>query len=281
MKGRRTSRSASEHRQEFIASQYSGLYLNTMMGWPMVPSAGLYAGGPAYPRRAGRAVCARRPAAPPALLGVFSTTIRPAARSTTIRPAARPRRLRHELRSRHRRAVIGEIQYAVNQPRCADSGARRRRDGLPGTWNLALVDRAFPDSGRTAGLSLADPASAARRECMSGLGHAVADRAGARPGRDRRARRLLPPGTPQPQPGSTPPYAGPAAGDAGTAGRIGTGAAHPRRRARIGPGGLLRLLAPRCRAFHRGHLPMPARTVVADAAGLHTSQSRRRGRRAV
>ncbi|MDE2359311.1 MAG: carbohydrate porin, partial [Betaproteobacteria bacterium] len=35
--------------QEFIVSQYSGLYLNTMMGWPMLPSADLYAGGPAYP----------------------------------------------------------------------------------------------------------------------------------------------------------------------------------------------------------------------------------------
>ena len=35
--------------QEFINSQYSGLFINTMMGWPMVPSADLYAGGPAYP----------------------------------------------------------------------------------------------------------------------------------------------------------------------------------------------------------------------------------------
>ena len=35
--------------QEFLASQYSGLFINTMMGWPMLPSADLYAGGPAYP----------------------------------------------------------------------------------------------------------------------------------------------------------------------------------------------------------------------------------------
>ena len=35
--------------QEFMTSQGSGLFLNTMMGWPMVPSADLYAGGPAYP----------------------------------------------------------------------------------------------------------------------------------------------------------------------------------------------------------------------------------------
>ena len=35
--------------QEFMTSQGSGLFLNTMMGWPMLPSADLYAGGPAYP----------------------------------------------------------------------------------------------------------------------------------------------------------------------------------------------------------------------------------------
>ena len=34
---------------EFMASPGSALYLNTMMGWPMIPSADLYAGGPAYP----------------------------------------------------------------------------------------------------------------------------------------------------------------------------------------------------------------------------------------
>src|SRR6195952_2909691 len=35
--------------QEFIGSQGSSLFINTMMGWPMLPSADLYAGGPAYP----------------------------------------------------------------------------------------------------------------------------------------------------------------------------------------------------------------------------------------
>src|SRR5271165_3045919 len=35
--------------QEFITSQGSALFLNTMMGWPMLPSADMYAGGPAYP----------------------------------------------------------------------------------------------------------------------------------------------------------------------------------------------------------------------------------------
>ncbi len=35
--------------QEFMTSSNSSLFINTMMGWPMVPSADLYAGGPAYP----------------------------------------------------------------------------------------------------------------------------------------------------------------------------------------------------------------------------------------
>ena len=35
--------------QEFLASTNSAVFINTMMGWPMVPSVDLYAGGPAYP----------------------------------------------------------------------------------------------------------------------------------------------------------------------------------------------------------------------------------------
>ncbi len=34
---------------EFIGSTYSGLFVNTMAGWPIVPSVDLYGGGPAYP----------------------------------------------------------------------------------------------------------------------------------------------------------------------------------------------------------------------------------------
>ncbi len=34
---------------EFIVSANSGLFVNTMAGWPMLPSADLYGGGPAYP----------------------------------------------------------------------------------------------------------------------------------------------------------------------------------------------------------------------------------------
>lgn len=34
---------------EFMVSSYSGLFVNTMAGWPLIPSDDLYGGGPAYP----------------------------------------------------------------------------------------------------------------------------------------------------------------------------------------------------------------------------------------
>ncbi len=34
---------------EFMGSTYSGLFINTMAGWPLIPSVDLYGGGPAYP----------------------------------------------------------------------------------------------------------------------------------------------------------------------------------------------------------------------------------------
>ena len=34
---------------EFIGSTYSALFVNTMAGWPLIPSVDLYGGGPAYP----------------------------------------------------------------------------------------------------------------------------------------------------------------------------------------------------------------------------------------
>ena len=46
--------------QEFMVSQNALLFVNTMFGWPMVPSADLPGGGPAYPLvRAGRRAFAR------------------------------------------------------------------------------------------------------------------------------------------------------------------------------------------------------------------------------
>jgi carbohydrate-selective porin OprB len=58
--------------QEFIASQYTDLFVNTMAGWPLVPSDDLYAGGPAYPLSSLGARLQVRPASNLTILaGVF------------------------------------------------------------------------------------------------------------------------------------------------------------------------------------------------------------------
>jgi porin len=57
---------------EFILSQYSGLFVNTMAGWPLVPSDDLYGGGPAYPLASLGARLRFKPAANQTILaGVF------------------------------------------------------------------------------------------------------------------------------------------------------------------------------------------------------------------
>jgi porin len=59
--------------QEFMVSQNAGLFVNTMFGWPMVPSADLPGGGPAYPLSApGVRVRVRPINSLNVLLGVFN-----------------------------------------------------------------------------------------------------------------------------------------------------------------------------------------------------------------
>jgi len=59
--------------QEFIVSQNALLFVNTMFGWPMVPSADLPGGGPAYPLSALGVRFRARPIDPVTILaGVFN-----------------------------------------------------------------------------------------------------------------------------------------------------------------------------------------------------------------
>jgi porin len=147
--------------QEFMTSQGSGLFLNTMMGWPMVPSADLYAGGPAYPLSSlGVRLRAQAGGGFTALLGVFADN-----------PPGGPFNDDGQLRGSTRwggnfnlrtgALVVGEIQYTLNQPGNGDLdyGAA---GGLPGTYKLGFwYDSApFPDQQfDNTGLSLANPAS--------------------------------------------------------------------------------------------------------------------------
>lgn len=58
--------------QEFTVSQYANLFINTAMGWAVLPSLDLYAGGPAYPLSSLGVRLRAQPAdGVTALLGVF------------------------------------------------------------------------------------------------------------------------------------------------------------------------------------------------------------------
>jgi porin len=148
--------------QEFMASQGSALYLNTMMGWPMLPSADLYAGGPAYPLSSlGIRLRARPTGSLTLLAGVFQDN-----------PPGGPFDDDGQLRGSTRwggnfnlrtgALFIAEAQYTINQPANGDMDKGNGSTGLPGTYKIgAWFDTAaFPDQRfDTAGVPLASPDS--------------------------------------------------------------------------------------------------------------------------
>lgn len=151
--------------QEFIVSQYSALYLNTMMGWPMLPSADLYAGGPAYPLSSLGVRLRTQPTGALTLLGgVFDDN--PPGGSFADDAQRRGREAfgtRFNLNTGA--LVIAELQYAIDLPAALDAICSGATCGLPGTYRLgAWYDTArFPDPRfDAAGRSLADPASDGR-----------------------------------------------------------------------------------------------------------------------
>jgi len=148
--------------QEFMTSQSAALFLNTAMGWPVLPSVDLYAGGPAYPLSS-LGVRLRGQPAPgiTALLGVFQDN-----------PPGGPFNDDGQLRGSTRwggnfnlrtgALVIGEIQYALNQPANGDMAYGATESGLPGTYKLGFWydSGPFPDQRfDTAGLPLASASS--------------------------------------------------------------------------------------------------------------------------
>ena len=148
--------------QEFIVSQYSGLYLNTMMGWPMLPSADLYAGGPAYPLSSlGLRLQSRPTGALTLLAGVFNDN-----------PPGGPFDDDSQRRGREAHGarfnlntgalLIGEVQHAIDASGETARACDANACGLPGTYRLgAWYDTArFADQRFDAtGVSLANPAS--------------------------------------------------------------------------------------------------------------------------
>ena len=147
--------------QEFIGSSFAGTFMNTMMGWPVVPSYDLYAGGPAYPLSSLGARIRFHPShSVTVLAGVFNDN-----------PPGGPFNDDSQTRDREKYGLqfnfntgalfIGEIQFAVNQPVEGDL-VTTGHTGLPGTYKLGFwFDTAsFPNQRYdNTGLSLANPAS--------------------------------------------------------------------------------------------------------------------------
>jgi porin len=149
--------------QEFITSQGSSTFLNTMMGWPMLPSANLYAGGPAYPLSSLGVRLRGRPNENLTFLGGVFDDNPPGgsfANDSQLRGAERTGTL---FNLDTGALFIAEVQYAINQPSngelVTDSA---KSNGLPGVYKLGFwYDTAsFPSQQfDNTGLSLADPNS--------------------------------------------------------------------------------------------------------------------------
>jgi porin len=148
--------------QEFIGSAGSTLFINTMMGWPMLPSANLYAGGPAYPLSS-LGVRFRATGLGPfsVLAGVFDDN-----------PPGGPFNDDSQVLGAERSGTrfnlgtgalfIAEVQYAINQPTNGEMDDGNKPAGLPGTYKFGgwFDTAAFPDRlYDTAGVSLASPLS--------------------------------------------------------------------------------------------------------------------------
>lgn len=149
--------------QEFMVSQYSStVFMNMMMGWPMLPSADMYAGGPAYPLASlGVRLRAQPTHAITVLAGVFDDN--PAGGSFYNDSQVRGAEAWGGAFNLNTGALwIAELQYAVNQPALGDMVSPDQSPGLPGTYKIGFWydSGSFPDQEYdTLGVPLASPAS--------------------------------------------------------------------------------------------------------------------------
>jgi len=147
--------------QEFYGSQYSGLFINAAMGWPLVPSADLYAGGPAFPLSSlGIRLRGQPLDGLTMLLGVFDDN--PPGGSffgdSQVRGASQSG-IKFNLNTGA--LIIGEAQYAINMP-VAGQGEAAGRPGLPGVYKIGFwydTGTFFDQRIDTQGVLLSDPNS--------------------------------------------------------------------------------------------------------------------------
>jgi porin len=135
--------------QEFIISKYSDLFVNTIAGWPAVPSADLYAGGPTYPLSSlGGRVQVKPTSTVTILAGVFDDNP-PGGPFANDPQSLDAGGTKFNLNTGA--LFLGEVQFATDLVA-----------GLPGTYKLGFWydTGGFPDQAvDQQGLSLASPAS--------------------------------------------------------------------------------------------------------------------------
>jgi porin len=143
--------------QEFMVSQNAGIFVNTMFGWPMVPSADLPGGGPAYPLSAlGVRVRARPTDSLTFLVGVFNGS--PVDNNIGDPQQQNPSGTNFPLNGGA--LVIGEAQFAY--PALGSMVYPDRAEPLAGVYKLGFWydTQSFADEQLdNTGLSLASPAS--------------------------------------------------------------------------------------------------------------------------
>ncbi|MGN6581149.1 MAG: carbohydrate porin, partial [Bordetella sp.] len=141
--------------QEFMTSQNAGLFVNTMMGWPGVPSYDMPNGGPAYPLSAlGVRLRAQITPSLTALVGVFDGN-----------PLGNDPSNLHgtNFNVQNSALFIGELQYSINGGTASEGGMVSPDSyGLPGVYKVGVwyntgsfADQRYDNTG----LSLADPNS--------------------------------------------------------------------------------------------------------------------------
>jgi len=143
--------------QEFMVSQNASYFVNTMFGWPMLPSADMPGGGPAYPLSAlGVRLRAHPSDSVTVLAGIFNGT--PASSSHADPQKANPGGVSFPVSGNA--LGIAEMQYAYPSPNTMVQA--NETEPLSRLYKLGMwYDSARFDDQRIDGngVSLADPAS--------------------------------------------------------------------------------------------------------------------------
>ena len=144
--------------QEFIVSQNALLFVNTMFGWPMVPSADLIGGGPAYPLSAPGIRFRYRPIDPLTfLVGIYNGS---PVHNNSIGDAQAINASGTSFPLNSGTLVFAEMQYSY--PALGSMLYADQKEALARTYKLGFwYDTARFDDLRfdNTGLSLADPTS--------------------------------------------------------------------------------------------------------------------------